>query len=48
MTVKVSIEGYGQFEIHSSKVNELLNWIKNNQLPLTEVIKNTQGQMIYE
>lgn len=48
MTIKVSIEGYGEYQIDSSKLKDLISWLKNNQLPITEVIKNNHQHLIYE
>ena len=32
--VTVDVQGHGSFVIHSDKLNELLQWLKNNSMPV--------------
>lgn len=32
--ITVQVQGHGSFVIHSDKLNELLNWLTSNSMPV--------------
>jgi hypothetical protein len=37
--VTVNVQGHGAFVIHSSKLNELLDWLKLNSMPVESNVR---------
>jgi len=37
--ITVNVQGHGSFVIHSSKLNELLGWLKTNSMPVEASVR---------